>query len=103
MTILDCSISLKIIKQFGCVGSCGYAPASVKLTFTTDLEGEFVGFTIDSFKWYIKSLIGFNSTHFGPTIFAIKSKYIHWFGVVVFDLNNSFERDDFSSIFYNDF
>jgi hypothetical protein len=31
MTILDCCISLKIIKkEFGCVGSCGYAPASVK-------------------------------------------------------------------------
>ena len=30
MTILDCCISLKRIKKFGCVGSCGYAPASVK-------------------------------------------------------------------------
>ena len=30
MTILDCCISLKRIKNFGCVGSCGYAPASVK-------------------------------------------------------------------------
>ena len=30
MTILDCCISLKIIKKFGCVGSCKYVPASVK-------------------------------------------------------------------------
>ena len=31
MTILDCCISLKMIKKnFGCVGSCEYAPASVK-------------------------------------------------------------------------
>ena len=75
----------------------------IKLTFTTDLEGEFVRFTIDSLEWNIKSLIGFNSAHFGPTIFAIKSKDIHWFGVVIFDINNGFERDDFSSIFYDDF
>ena len=74
-----------------------------KLTFTTDLKGEFARFTIDSLKWNIKSLIGFNSAHFGPTIFAIKSKDIHWFGVVIFDINNGFERDDFSSIFYDDF
>ena len=30
MTISDCCISLKGIKKNGCVGSCGYAPASVK-------------------------------------------------------------------------
>ena len=29
MTTLDCCISLKWIKKIGCVGSCGYAPASV--------------------------------------------------------------------------
>ena len=37
MTISDCCISLKRIKKFGCVGSCGYAPASVK-TFLTQLK-----------------------------------------------------------------
>ena len=36
MTILDCCISLKGIKKFGCVGSCGYVPASVK-TFMRDI------------------------------------------------------------------
>ena len=33
MTILDCCISLKRIKNFGCVVSCGYAPASVNSYF----------------------------------------------------------------------
>ena len=33
MTILDCCISLKGIIKIGCVGSCGYAPASVKENF----------------------------------------------------------------------
>ena len=28
--LLDCCKSLKRIKKIGCVGSCGYAPASVK-------------------------------------------------------------------------
>ena len=30
MTISDCCISLKMKKKIGCVGNCGYAPASVK-------------------------------------------------------------------------
>ena len=30
MTILEPSMSLERIKKIGCVGSCGYAPASVK-------------------------------------------------------------------------
>ena len=33
MTIIDCCISLKPNKKnFGCVGSCGYTLASVKMT-----------------------------------------------------------------------
>ena len=30
MTILDYCISLRVIIKIGCVGSCGYVPASVR-------------------------------------------------------------------------
>ena len=33
MTILDPCMSLEQIKKFGCVGSSGYAPASVKYNY----------------------------------------------------------------------
>ena len=32
MTILDPCMSLERIKKNGCVGSCGYAPASVNIS-----------------------------------------------------------------------
>ena len=38
MTILDCCMSLKGIKKLGCVGSCGYAPASVKNNLNVRFE-----------------------------------------------------------------
>ena len=51
MTILDCCISLKMIKKiFGCVGSCGYAPTSVKYR----LNPWCLYISIQSFSGYCK-------------------------------------------------
>ena len=72
------------------------------LTFITDLKIEFIWFTVDSIERDVESLVRLNSTNFVPTS-AIKLEDIHWPGIMVFDINNSFESYDFGSIFHNNF